>query len=149
MRNLFFLGALLTTSSFVFANTTHLSCNVSGSTQINLEKEIHKPSQITVTIMQHPKSLIIIIDGDDNYLASASTAPLPNSEITNLSDETKFYLMNSRNINSGPIKLASTSININRITGLISVSKQFSHRSGSESNSSYSGMCSKVSGKKF
>ena len=149
MRNLFFLGALLTTSSFVFANTTHLSCNVSGSTQINLEKEIHKPSQITVTIMQHPKSLIIIIDGVDNYLASASTAPLPNSEITNLSDETKFYLMNSRNINSGPIKLASTSININRITGLISVSKQFSHRSGSESNSSYSGMCSKVSGKKF
>ncbi len=143
------MGALLTTSSFVFANTTHLSCNVSGSTQINLEKEIHKPSQITVTIMQHPKSLIIIIDGDDNYLASASTAPLPNSEITNLSDETKFYLMNSRNINSGPIKLASTSININRITGLISVSKQFSHRSGAESNSSYSGMCSKVSGKKF
>jgi len=149
MRNLFFSGALLTTSSFVFANTTHLSCNVSGSTQINLEKEIHKPSQITVTIMQHPKSLIIIIDGDDNYLASASTAPLPNSEITNLSDESKFYLINSRNINSGPIKLASTTININRITGLISVSKQFSHRSGSESNSSYSGMFSKVSGKKF
>jgi hypothetical protein len=149
MRKLILFVFTLTTSSFVCANTTHLSCNVSGSTQINLEKEIHKPSQITVAITQHPKSLIIIIDGDDNYLASASTSPLPNSEIVNLSDETKFYLMNSRNINSGPIKFVSTTININRITGLITVSKQFSHRNGSESNSSYSGMCSRVSGKKF
>jgi len=150
MKKLFFIFILITSSS-VFANTTYLSCSVSGSLQTNNQRETLKPSQISVKITQHSqKSLVIIIDGDDDYIASASTTPaIPSSKVVNLTDENKFHLMESSDLSHRTIKFTSTNISINRVTGLINVSKQFSHKNGADYNYSYSGMCNKVTGKKF
>jgi len=148
MKKLIFIVLICITSS-VFANDTYLSCNVSGSSQSLYGSENFRPAQVTVEITTYPNSLFIIIDGPDEYIASASTSKRSNYQYSNLSDANKFQLTGSTYPTSGNIKSQVISININRISGLISVSNVTDFHSGNTIRSSYSGACSKVSSKKF
>ena len=148
MKNIIFV-IFLCISSIADASETYLACNVNGSSQSNYGRENFRPSQVTVEITNYSNFLSIIIDGEDNYIASATTGKMQNYQASNLSDANKFQLTGTRIPTSGSIKSQTVNININRISGLITVSTQTDFNNGNFIHSSYSGTCNKVANKKF
>jgi hypothetical protein len=148
MKKIFLLAFLI--SPYSLASEINLNCNVSGGSVSTFGKEIFRPANVNVEITAIQKSLTIIVDGEDSYVASASTHKRPNYEFMNLSDSNKFSITGTTNFPpSGSIKTQTITININRLSGLISVNTATDFYSGNFINSSYSGTCLKATTKKF
>jgi hypothetical protein len=142
---LFLLGA-----SNVYANTTFLDCNVRGSILSSFESKNLRESRVTVEIYDDGKSFLsIIIDGEDDYIASASTMKDSNRHITNMSTNSKYDLTNINNRQRGNILSSTDKISINRLSGHLTVSRSVDFKNNIFHNTSYSGSCNKVTGKKF
>ena len=141
--------ALLFMASHSFANDIYLSCSVSGGSNSNFGRETFRPGQVSVEITSLPSFLAIVIDGVDDYIASASTGIRANYQSVNMSDSNKFSIIGTSNPTTGTVKSQVTTININRVSGFLSVSTSSRFHSGNFIDSSYSGTCNKSSGKKF
>jgi hypothetical protein len=149
MNKVLLLFLLLGTSS-VYANTTFLDCNVRGTLSSSFENKNLRDSRVTVDIHDDGRGyLLIIIEGEDDYIASAGTMKYPNIQFMNLSNDSKYDLTT---VNSRPREnIVSTThkISINRHSGHLSVSKATDFKNNIFVNISYSGSCKKVTGKKF
>lgn len=145
----FLLLFCLATSS-VHANTTFLDCNVRGTISSSFENKNLRDSRVTVEINDDGKRFLsIIIDGEDDYIASASTMKDSNRYVTNLSTDSKYDLTNINNNSRGNIISSTNRISINRLSGHLTVSKSIDFKNNIFINTSYSGNCSKATGKKF
>lgn len=147
MNRLFLL--LLLTASNLWASTTFLDCNVKGSILSSFENKNLRESRVTVEIQEEKAFLSIIVEGEDDYIASASTVKHPIGHVINLSTDSKYDLTSTWYPESGKIKSSTNKILINRLSGHLSVSKALEFRDGVAFYTSYSGNCSKVTGKKF
>jgi len=147
--NKFLLLFLLGTSS-AYANTTFLDCNVRGTLSSSFENRNLRDSRVTVEINDDGRGyLSIIIEGEDDYVASAGTMKHSKRQSTNFSSDSKYDLTTTHYPDGGTIKSFTNRITINRLSGHLSVSKSSEFRNGTFINSSYSGSCNKVTGKKF
>jgi hypothetical protein len=143
------LAPLMFTTSLTWANDIYLICNVSGGFNSNFGRENFRPGQVSVEITNLPNFFSILIDGVDDYIASASTGQRANYQSSNLSDSNKFSIVATAYPPSGNIKSQTTNININRVSGILSVSTSTKFHNGNFIDSSYSGTCNKASVKKF
>ncbi len=149
MKKLLLITLMLTTS-LTWANDIYLICNVSGGSNSTHGRENFKPAQVSVEITNLPNFFSILIDGVDDYIASASTKKRANYESSNLSDSNRFSIIGTTTFPSSvTIKSLTTNINIHRVSGVLSVSTSSVFHSGNFINTSYSGTCNKASGKKF
>jgi|GEM_PF-2702885 len=140
---------LLFMASHSLANDIYLTCNVSGGSNSNLGRENFRLGQVSVEITNLSNFFAIVIDGVDDYIASASTGNRANYKSTNFSDANKFDIIGTSYPPSGNIKSQATTININRVSGILSVSISTRFHDGNFIDSSYSGTCNKSSGRKF
>jgi hypothetical protein len=142
---LFFLGA-----SSAYANTTYLDCNVRGKVESSYESRNLRDSRVTVEIFVAGKNYMsIIISGEDDYMASVSTMKEPNRHVTNFSTDSKYDITNVDNRQRGKILSSTDKITINRLSGHLSVSRLTDFTNNNFINTSYTGNCNKVTGKKF
>jgi hypothetical protein len=150
MMNKVLLLILLLGTSSAYANTTYLDCNVRGTLSSSFENKNLRESRVTVEIYDSGKEFLsIIIDGEDDYIASAGTMSYPNIQFMNLSNNSKYDLTTVNSRPRGNILSSTYKISINRLSGHLSVSKATDFKNNIFVNISYSGSCKKVTGKKF
>lgn len=150
--NKFLLLFLLLGTTGVYANTTFLDCNVRGTVLSTYENKNLRESRVTVEIYDGGKGFLsIIIDGEDDYIASASSSSIKdqNRQSTNLSTDSKYELTTVNSRQRGDILSTTNRIVINRLSGHLTVSVLTDFKNNVFINTSYSGNCNKVKGKKF
>lgn len=143
------LTLLCVFSLSAYAETIFLSCIVSGDVISTYRTDKLSSSTVSVEITKLSKVLTIIISGGDDYRQSASNRPFGNTEISDLSDNNSFNIVNSRVMNNSQIRAVSTHIQVNRVTGIITVSNDMWFDGGNFRKISYSGGCQKHHDKKF
>ena len=150
--NKFLLFFLLLGTSGVYANTIFLDCNVRGTVLSSYENKNLRESRVTVEIYDDGKNFLsIVIDGEDDYIASASSTSIKdqNRRSTNLSTDSKYDLTTVNSSPRGDILSSTNRILINRLSGHLTVSVLTEFKNNVFFNRSYSGSCKKVTGKKF
>jgi len=153
MRRFFYLILFsLTYFSFnSYASETILACNVSGRYLSTFEDRALPSAQVTVEINSSKESLVIIVEGGDDYIASAGTINNQRTKLlSNYSDSNKYDITSIFYPSSGNIRSITTKININRLTGQLSVSSRSDfHNNSVFVERSFSGLCNKSTNRKF
>jgi hypothetical protein len=149
VRN-FLLGIALScaTLSSVFAQEIFLTCDVSGkyeSVFIGTNVRQLTPETISVTVINSKKGLAISVQGTNDYEVNVMSKDDDSYSFINSSDQNSFSL--SMLVQRGNVTYRNE-VQLNRITGLISVTRLYATPSQSQTTS-YSGLCKRVEGKKF
>jgi hypothetical protein len=149
MRNFLFGIALSYISlSSVSAQEIFLTCDVSGKHEnvfIGTNVRQLTPEIISVTVLNSKRGLAISVQGTNDYEVNVMSKDDDGYSFINSSDQNSFSL--SMLVQRGNVTYRNE-VQLNRITGLISVTRVYATPSQSQTTS-YSGLCKRVEGKKF
>jgi hypothetical protein len=151
LTKIFILLITLFTSQICFGKETFLSCEVSGTYNINGSSRVLPKTKVTVEITEI-MSRFISVTGEDDYIIDVSNGknpPPPTKEVLDFTNDNQYNITNIIRTPGKLIVMRNLQVTINRITGLISYSGSSDFSNGTNITRSLSGSCEKMSKRKF